>query len=110
MFCPQCAAQNQDRTKFCRNCGTSLKTVARVLIDQRTFSAESDYIEEKRLQMLQEWLKMQGDGIQRIVQGSILFGMGILLGVPLELFSKSADWHTNWIIIWLIFCGWMPVL
>ena len=110
MFCPKCSAQNQDQTRYCRSCGTDLKPIAKVLNDQRALPTEVGIIEEKKLEIFQQWLKMQGDGIQRFVQGSILFGMGVLLGVPLELFSKSANWHTNWIIVWLIFCGWIPVV
>jgi hypothetical protein len=34
--------------------------------------------------------------LSRLVQGAILFFvMGLLLGVPLSLFSTGADWHEN---------------
>jgi hypothetical protein len=110
MFCPKCAAQNQDQTKFCRSCGTDLRAVALALDVQLTPSKEVSNIEEKKPEMTQQWLKLQGDGIHRVVQGAILFVMGVLLGIPLALFSKGSDWHSNWILVWLFLCGWLPVL
>jgi hypothetical protein len=110
MFCPNCAAQNQDRTKFCRSCGADLRAVALALKGQQPPPMDASNIGDKDPEMTRQWLKLQGDGIHRVVQGAILFVMGLLLGIPLALFSKDSDWHSNWILIWLIFCGWLPVL
>jgi hypothetical protein len=54
--------------------------------------------------------KLKIHGIQKVIQGALLFFTGALLGVPLALFSTDSDWHSNWILIWLIFCGWIPVM
>jgi zinc-ribbon domain len=110
MFCPKCAAQNQDQTNFCRNCGTDLKTIAMVLNGQLALSTEISNSIEKKAELTQQQLKLQSEGIPRVVQGAILFVMGTLLGVPLYLFRAGTDWGVNWILIWLVLCGWLPVL
>jgi zinc-ribbon domain len=109
MFCPKCAAQNQDQTNFCRNCGTDLKTIAMVLNGHLTLSTEISNTIEKKAELTQQLSKLQSEGVPNVVQGAILFVMGPLLGIPLYLFSAGADWHVNWIILWLIFCAWLPV-
>jgi zinc ribbon protein len=100
MYCPKCAAQNQDQTKYCRSCGTDLKAIALVLNGQSSISGEVKDNQER------ERLKTQSDGIRELVQGVLLFGLSVLLGVALALFSNKKDW----MIIWLIFCGWLAVL
>jgi zinc-ribbon domain len=110
MFCPNCAAQNQDQTKFCRSCGTDLKTVALALNAQLTLPTEVSNSEGKKAELAQQWLKLQSEWIDHAVQGGILIVLGLLAGIPLALFSTGADWHENWVIVWLLFCGWLPVI
>jgi zinc-ribbon domain len=109
MFCPKCAAQNQDQTNFCRNCGTDLKTIAMVLNGQLTLSTEISNAIEKKAELAQQLSKLQSEGGPNIVQGVILFVMGVLFGVPLYLFRAGADWGVNWILVWLVLCGWLTV-
>src|SRR5216117_960860 len=40
MFCPNCAAQNNDDQHYCRNCGLKLDSIARELAEQ---SPSADY-------------------------------------------------------------------
>jgi hypothetical protein len=105
MFCPACAAPNQDQTKFCRHCGTDLKSVALALKGRLALPAEAGNAEGKKRELAQEWIRMQGEGIQRLVQGALLFGTSALIGVALALFSHKPDW----MIIWIIFCSWIAV-
>jgi hypothetical protein len=105
MFCPKCAAENQDQTRFCRSCGTDVDVVSRAL----GLSGELDPIGESQSELTQRMRQLEIDGTQCVVRGALIFLTGILFGIPLALFGKGADWHTNWILIWLIFCGWIPV-
>jgi hypothetical protein len=100
MFCPQCAVQNQDQTKFCRNCGMDLRAVGLALNAQLASRLE-DNAEEKS----PKWLKRQNDGIHGVVRGVLLAKASVLLGVALALFSGNPDW----VIIWLVLCGWLLV-
>jgi zinc-ribbon domain len=101
MFCPQCAAENQDHTKFCRNCGMDLRAVGLALNALLMPRPKGSDVEGKN----SKWLKRESDGIHSVVQGVLLSVMSVLLGVALALFSNKPDW----IIIWLIFCGWLAV-
>src|SRR5215468_9645440 len=102
MFCPKCAVENQDETRFCRSCGTDLEVVAQAL---STATLSTEFITgETRIELSQQRVQLQIDGIRRVLQGVFLFVAGILLGIPLYLFSEHTDWHSNWILIWLIFC------
>jgi hypothetical protein len=81
-----------------------------VLSPPKTLLSPPQTFDESLVELTRDWLKSQSDGIQETVQGLIVATAGVLLGFPLYLFSAQADWHTNWILVWLIFCGWLPVL
>jgi hypothetical protein len=112
MYCPRCAAQNPDETKFCRACGTNLETVA-LALSGRPLPAEPSEKDkaatpqstgksklEKRREAL---LETRREGFHKIVQGTGLLVASLLIGLALGLFSNAADW----IIIWVGLAGWM---
>src|SRR5262245_39072084 len=105
MFCPNCAAQIQNQTNYCRSCGTDLKIIAQALEGQLTLPAEAENAEEKKLELKQPWLKLQSKGIESITQGVALCVISVLLGLALSAFYNKEDW----IIIWLIFFAWLTV-
>jgi hypothetical protein len=110
MFCPDCGAKNPEQPKFCRGCGRNMEAVALAVNEQTIFSTSSRTLDESLIELTRAWLQSHSDGIQGIVQGTIVAAAGVLLGFPLYLFSTQADWHTNWILVWLVLCGWLPVL
>jgi hypothetical protein len=105
MFCPNCAAQIQNQTNYCRSCGTDLKIIAQALDGQLALPEEAGTAEEKKLDLTPRWLKQQSKGIENIGQGAALCVISILLGVALAAFSEK----DNWIMVWLIFCAWLSV-
>ncbi len=105
MFCPNCAAQNQDQTKYCRSCGADLKIVALALNGQLEIPSDVRGAEAGKLELTKQWLDQQSKGIDSVIQGSLLFIVSILMGAALAFFSGKNDW----MIIWLIFCGWLAV-
>jgi hypothetical protein len=109
MFCPKCAAENHDQTRFCRGCGTDLEVVALALNTELTPTELGPNKESNLTVLLEQRLKLQIDGIRQVFQGGLIFATGILLGIPLALFGKDSDWHSNWILVWLVTCGWLPV-
>jgi hypothetical protein len=100
MFCPRCAAQNSDDTKFCRACGTNLATVSLVLSDPQKLSAAT----LERVASISS--AKRRDGISRLIHGTGWIGASTVVGVALGLFS-----HTNdWIFVWLGLASWMACL
>ena len=49
------------------------------------------------------WVEKRREGIKKLVRAGGLLPSSLLIGVALGLFSREPDW----IIIWMIFCGWM---
>ena len=107
MFCPKCAAENIDQTRFCRGCGADIEAVALALNSQltpRELLDSDDYPE-----LIKQRTDLRIDGIRQLLRGALIFVTGLLLGIPLAVFGEGADWHANWILVWLVLCGWLPV-
>ncbi len=102
MYCPRCAAQQPDGTKFCRACGTDLKAVALALAEQK-LPAEANTEKAKELKVEENWLEKRSKGMRYTLQGGILLAASLLIGLALGIFSNEKDW----IIIWMIFFGWL---
>jgi len=109
VFWPKCAAENQNQTRFCRSCGADIEVVALALNAQSTLPTELNLDKEGNMGLAQQQAQLQVDGIHRAVRGALIFVTGILLGIPLALFSTNSNWHSNWILVWLVLCGWLPV-
>lgn len=100
MFCPRCAAQNSDDTKFCRACGTNLATVSLVLSDPQQLSTAT----LERVASISSVKRR--DGISKLIHGSGWIGASTIVGVALGLFSNTNDW----IFVWLGLASWMACL
>lgn len=97
MFCPRCAAQNSDDTKFCRACGTNLATVSLVLSDPQHLSPAA-------LEKVASISSVKRrNGISKLIHGTGWIGASTIVGVALGLFSNTNDW----IFVWLGLASWM---
>ena len=97
MFCPRCATQNSDDTKFCRGCGTNLSTVNLVLSDPQQLSTAA-------LEKVASISSVKRrDGISKLIHGTGWIGASTIVGVALGLFSNTNDW----IFVWLGLAAWM---
>jgi hypothetical protein len=100
MYCPRCAAQQPDSTKFCRACGADLKAVALALSEQK-LPAEAGKEETPKAE--KSWLEKRSEGVRNTVQGSILLAAALLIGLALAIFSDK----DAWIFVWIVFFGWL---
>jgi hypothetical protein len=97
MFCPRCATQNSEDTKFCRGCGTNLSTVNLVLSDPQQLSTAA-------LEKVASISSVKRrDGISKLIHGTGWIGASTIVGVALGLFSNTNDW----IFVWLGLAAWM---
>lgn len=97
MFCPRCATQNSDETKFCRSCGTNLATVSLVLSDPQQLSTAA-------LEKVASISSVKRrDGISKLIHGTGWIGASTIVGVALGVFSNTNDW----IFVWLGLASWM---
>ena len=97
MFCPRCATQNTEDTKFCRGCGTNLANVNLVLSDPQQLSTAA-------LEKVASISSVKRrDGISKLIHGTGYIGASTLVGVALGLFSNTNDW----IFVWLGLASWM---
>ena len=97
MFCPHCAAQNADDTKFCRSCGTNLSVVSMALSNPGKLVGIAAEKKGKN------WLEKRREGISILIKGTGLIGASLLVGAALGIFSNTNDW----IFVWLGLASWM---
>lgn len=105
MFCPQCATQNANGAKFCRSCGLELEGVALALSSKSKKPAKAGK-NKSGPKTAEDWIEKRIEGVKNIMTGAILMGVSLLLGVALALFAPA---HVPWILIWIVFFGWMTV-
>ena len=97
MYCPHCAAQNADDTKFCRACGTNLSVVSLALSNPNQLVAVAAEKKGK------DWIEKRREGISTFIKGTGLIGASLLVGAALGIFSNTNDW----IFVWLGLASWM---
>ena len=103
MYCPQCAAQNAEGTKFCRSCGLKLEAVALALSGEAEKPAKKSK-DKSEPQTAEDWLERRIKGVKDITTGSMVLAVSILIGAALALFVPS---QVPWIFVWIVFFGWM---
>jgi len=94
MYCPKCAALNDDTGRFCRGCGVNLEPVTLALAPDRLPQPTVD------------WLEKYGEGRSRIVTGGALLGTSLVIGIVPALIFLGRE-GMAWLAIWTVFFGWM---
>lgn len=91
MYCPKCAALNDDAGRFCRSCGLNIEALSLALSDTPPPHAR--------------WLEKYGESKSKVMRGSILLTASLLIGViPAIFFGKEG---LAWLAIWTAFFSWM---
>jgi len=94
MYCPKCAAPNDDAGRFCRGCGVNLAPVARALSSDRLAQPAAD------------WLEKYAESRSTVAKGSALLGTSLVIGiVPAIVFLGKEG--MAWLAIWTVFFGWL---
>ena len=101
MYCPRCAVENADKTKFCRACGANLETVALALTGKLPAIKGDD--EEAEPKTVAGWLEKQGKSVRDATVGAIMLGVALLIVVaPLLLVPDP----FAWLVISMVLFGW----
>jgi hypothetical protein len=102
MFCPQCGAQAEQQTKFCKSCGLRLADHAQLI----TASRESDIgrmtQEEARRQL--RWLK----GTRSLLISTLMLPLITLL-VGIAASSHGPDAEIAGFISFFLICLWLGI-
>lgn len=94
MYCPKCAAPNDDAGRFCRGCGVNLAPVALALSSERLPQSTAD------------WLEKYAESRSTVAKGSALLGTALVIGiVPAVVFLGREG--MAWLAIWTVFFGWL---
>lgn len=122
MYCPQCANENVDATKFCRICGADLELVTLALAGNwrrtsrlarnarsKRLPAEKKPVvttpEESILQAIPAWLEAQRTGTRQVIQGLVLLAVSAKIGFISYLTISGSE--IPWYLFWVIFFGWL---
>ena len=89
MYCPRCAAQNLEGTKFCRTCGTNLEVVAIALIDPSPVEKANNK-EIVSSKPGETWIKKRSEGMKNLIQGVGLLSASALLATTNLLINPPA--------------------
>lgn len=96
MFCPKCAAQNQDDAKYCRGCGADISLVTQAVSGELT----------KRLEAGAHQPARGGRGGSRVPpsmeSGVVSLFMGIAFGIIAFFLSRQGGGGNNWWFYMLI--------
>ena len=106
MYCPQCASENVEGTRFCRACGTDLETVALALSGQLVPSSalSPDQREAEAAKEWKAWLEKRSTAVRAVTRGAILLSTSLLIALAMAVFVPE---RVPWIIAWAFFFGWM---
>jgi len=107
MYCPQCATPNADDVKFCRSCGKGLEAVA-LAMSGKSAKPDKGGADQIKPKTAQDWVEKHIEGVSGITRGSILLAVSLLIGAAMALFMP-ASFEGPWILIWMVFFGWMAV-
>lgn len=88
MYCPQCGAQTEQSTKFCKACGLKLADHARLLEEPREAegTSEAQWLREKRL--LAGVITTLASVFQLLIF-LLIFGLGTLANLSNPAFHKN---------------------
>jgi hypothetical protein len=105
MFCPRCAAENGDDSRYCRACGLDLTSAAAIARNEPVAAAVIRD-EPPRLPESEESLQRRAAAARRITSGAILLLIPMLTG---PIFGMVVETPFLALILWVAFFGWMLI-
>ena len=100
MYCPNCGAQNQTGTKYCKQCGTGLLVVSEALSGTYAPPAVS-----KEIQGL---IKQLHSGRRKTILGGTLTAGGLMI-MTLLMFVGMPPMGAFWIVFWMFIWGFIEI-
>jgi hypothetical protein len=91
-----------DGDKFCRACGSDLKTIALELAD-RQLPSKAGKNKTRAPKKEKTWLEKRGEGVRKAAEGATMLGGALLIGLIFNLLSS----HPDRMIIWAGIFGWI---